>query len=66
MKISSPHGKTCRKVKIFSFFYFREIGMMEEIEVGQEKGGKRMDVMKLANSLPMWIGCGIPVVFVMI
>lgn len=25
-----------------------------------------MDVMKLANSLPMWIACGIPVVFVMI
>ena len=40
--------------------------MMEENEVGQEKGGKRMDVMKLANSLPMWIACGIPVVFVMI
>lgn len=39
---------------------------MEENEVGQEKGGKRMDVMKLANSLPMWIACGIPVVFVMI
>ena len=41
VKISSPHGKTCRKVKIFSFFYFREIGMMEENEVGQEKGGKK-------------------------
>lgn len=25
-----------------------------------------MDVMKLANSLPMWIACGIPVVFVMV
>ena len=40
--------------------------MMEENEVGQEKEEKRMDVMKLANSLPMWIACGIPVVFVMI
>ena len=25
-----------------------------------------MDVMELANSLPMWIACGIPVIFVMI
>lgn len=25
-----------------------------------------MDVMNLANSIPMWIGCGIPVVFVII
>ena len=33
---------------------------------GKKKEEKRMDVMKLANSLPMWIACGIPVVFVMI
>ena len=25
-----------------------------------------MDVMQIANGLPMWIACGIPVVFVMI
>ena len=47
-------------------FLFSENTYDETKEGNKKKEEKMMDVMELANSLPMWIACGIPVVFVII